>query len=512
MERQTMSKTREILRLRLSVGLSVRETWRATGASTGVVSKTESRARRAGLDWAQIETMPEEELERRLYGGRKFSRSPARAEPDPSWIHRELRGVGVTLELLHLEYLASHPEGYRYTAFCDRYREWLGRQNVVMRQVHKAGEKAFVDYSGKRPHFIDPMSGEVVEVELFVAVLGASNLTYVEATLTQRVADFIASHVRAFAYFGGAPKMTVPDQLKSAVTVPSRYEPTINRAYGEMGEHYGTAIVPARPRKPRDKAKVEVGVLVAQRWIVARLRHEVFFSLPALNARIAELLEELNARPMKRLGGVSRRDLHERYERGALLALPNEPYVPSEWSRASVGLDYHVELDDHHYSVPYVLCREELESRLTATTVEIFHVGKRVASHARSYEKHGKTTNPDHMPASHRAYADSEGDLGQWAQKVGPMCVAMVARIMAANPCREMALRSAQGLRGTERKYGAQRTDSACEHALALGANSYKPVERILRLNREAMPLPGQEPDERAPIAHDNVRGPGYYH
>ncbi len=507
-----MSKTKEILRIRWQLGLSVRETSRATGASTGVVSKTESRARAAGLTWDVADPMDEPTLEERLYGGPKHSRSTDRAEPDPAWIHRELRRAGVTLELLHLEYLQAHPQGFRYTAFCDRYRAWIGRQGIVLRQVHRAGEKCFVDYSGKKPHFIDSTTGEKVDVELFVAVLGASNLTFATTTRTQRIRDFVSSHVKAFEYFGGVTRATVPDQLKSAVIVPSRYEPTINRSYADLGRHYGTAIVPARPGKPRDKAKVEVGVQVAQRWIVARLRNETFFSHEALNARIAELLEDMNARPMKRMGGVSRRDLFESYERVALLPLPVERFVPSEWERAMVELDYHVRIDDHFYSVPYALCREEIEVRLTATSVEVFHRGARVASHSRSAEKYAKTTSESHMPAGHRAYCDAEGDVTEWAASVGPMCAAMVKRILDANPYREAAVRSACGLRSIATKYGANRTEAACERALVLGASSYRPVERILKLGRETMPLPGAEPAERTPIAHENVRGPDYYH
>jgi transposase len=511
MERLSMSKTKEILRVRWALGLSVREASRATGASTGVVSKTESRAKHAGLSWELVEKLEEPELERRLYGGPKFTRT-SRAEPDPAWIHRELRRTGVTLELLHLEYLESHPDGYRYTAFCDRYREWHARQGIVMRQIHKAGEKAFVDYSGKRPHFIDPATGEAIAVELFVAVLGASNYTYAEATLSQRVPDFVASHVRAFAYFGGAPKMTVPDQLKSAVSVPSRYEPTINRTYAELGHHYGTAIVPARPGRARDKAKVEVAVQIAQRWILARLRNETFFSLESLNARIAELLEDLNARPMKRLGGVSRRELYDRYDQHALLALPSEPYATSEWRAARVAPDYHVTLHDHHYSVPYVLCGEEIEARLTSTTVEVFHRGKRVASHARSYERYRHTTNPDHMPAAHREMFEAGDAIAAWARGVGPMCEALLQRILESNFHREVGWRSGKGLQRMGQKYGHARLESACERALVLGARSYKPVERMLKLGRESVPLPGHEPEERAPIEHENVRGPGYYH
>lgn len=509
MERLTMSKTREILRARWALGLSVREASRATGASTGVVSKTSSRAEKAGLTWEALEALSESELERRLYGAPVAEQSE-RAEPDPVWMHRELRRKGVTLELLHLEYLAEHPTGFRYTAFCDRYRQWLNRQSVVMRQVHRAGEKCFVDYSGVRPHFIDPATGEQVEAELFVAVLGASSLTYAVATLTQRVEDFVSAHVKAFGYFGGAPKITVPDQLRSAVSVPCRYEPAIARTYSELGRHYDMAIVPARPGKPRDKAKVEVAVQVAQRWILGRLRNETFFSLGALNERIAELLEDLNNRPMKRLR-ASRRELFERYEREALRPLPSEPYVVSEWLGGELDASYHVRVGDHVYSVPHTLVGAVVETRVTPNTVEVFHRGQRVAAHARSHEA-GKTTAPEHMTASHRAHCDAEADVLAWAASVGPMCSALVERILNANPVREAAVRSALGLRSVAKKYGQARTERACETALRLGARSYKPVERMLKLGRETMPLHGDEPAQRAPITHGNVRGPGYFH
>jgi transposase len=288
MERLPMHSVREILRLRWVLGLGVRQAAASAGIGRSVVSKTTLRAEAAGLSWAAVEGLSDRALEERLYGPPRPP-SHGRAEPDPLYVHTELRRPGVTLELLHLEYLREHPEGYRYTAYCDRYRVWQKRLGLWMRQVHRGGEKAFVDYSGKRPSFIDPATGDRIVVEFFVGVLGASSLTFAEATLTQRVPDFLGSHVRMFEYFGGVPQLVVPDQLKSAVTVPRRSAPVIQRTYADLGRHYGTAIVPARPRKPRDKAKVEVAVQIAQRWILARLRNETLFSLGALNARIREL-------------------------------------------------------------------------------------------------------------------------------------------------------------------------------------------------------------------------------
>lgn len=515
-ERLPMSKIREVLRLRWELGRSVRETSRAVGASTGVVSKMENRARKAQLDWASVEAMDDEALERRLYGDRGGggSAEASRPQPDPVYMHTELRRAGVTLELLHLEYLERHPNGYQYTAFCEVYRKWLATRRLSMRQVHRAGEKSFVDYSGKKPHIVDPLTGECVEVELFVAVLGASNYTYAEATMTQKVEDFIGSHVRAFEHFGGATKMVVPDQLKSAVTVSCRYEPLMHKSYAELGRHYGTAIVPARPRRPKDKAKVEVAVQVAQRWILARLRNETFFSLAALNERILELLGDLNRRPMKHFGGQSRRELFERLDRGALIALPSERFVVSHWKAATVAPDYHVQVERHWYSVPHALVREQVEIRLTSSTVEVYFRGQRVASHVRNDTAWAHTTVTEHMPQNHQRHFDAVEWMTQWASTVGPMTASMVQRIVDAHPIREQGWRSAMGLRRVVEKYGSERTELAAERALHFGARSYRPVERLLRLGRERMALPDahSDNDDRVSVSHENVRGPDYYH
>jgi transposase len=510
-ERLPMRKIREVLRLRWQLGLTVREVARGVGASVGVAQKIASRAAAAGLTWESVALLDDTALEERLYG-RPAAPGEDRARPDPVYMHQELRRVGVTLELLHLEYLEQHPNGLRYTAFCETYRRWLPKAGLVMRQVHKAGEKCFVDYSGKRPAYFDPATGEQIEVELFVAVLGASNYTYVEATETQQVPDFLGSHVRAYAYFGGVTEITVPDQLKSAVVKACRYEPGIQRTYAEMARHYGTAIVPARPYKARDKAKVEVAVQVAQRWIVARLRNESFFSLGALNARIAELREDLNARRMKKLGGATRRELFEKYDRPALRPLPAAPYELTEWSQVRVGPDYHVELDKHWYSAPYALMHEKLWACVTATTVELIHRGQRVAAHARSRVPYKHTTDTAHMPEAHRRHAAGVDGVVAWAASVGPMTEAMVRRLIDANPIREQGWRSARGLQRVGEKHGPERTELACARALRFGARSYKPVANILALGREGLPLPGEEPAEAPAIHHENLRGSAYYH
>lgn len=509
-ERLDMREVREILRLRLVERLTVRQIARAVGRSVGGVQKVASRALTAGLDWATVEGMDEATLELRLYGA-PVAPNTERARPDPVYLHKELKRTGVTLELLHLEYLEEHPNGLRYTAFCDSYRRWQKTTSLVMRQTHKAGEKTFVDYSGKKPHYVDPTTGEFVEAELFVAVLGASNFTYAEATATQQVPDFIGSHTRAYAYFQGVTTITVPDQLKSGVTRACKYEPGIQRTYAEMAQHFGIAIVPARPYRPRDKAKVEVAVQIAQRWILARLRNETFFSLAALNERIAELVEYLNSRPMRKLGNATRRELYERYDRPVLRPLPLQAYEIREWEQVRVNLDYHVEFEKHWYSAPHVLVHEYLWACITATTVELFHRGQRVASHVRSRCPYKHTTEKAHMTNAHRHHSAGVDGVLAWAVTVGPMAEAFVRRLLESNPVMEIGWRSARGLQRVGERYGAERTELACARALRFGAHSYKPVERILALGRENVPIPGDDPPETLIIEHENVRGASYY-
>jgi transposase len=359
-ERLSMRQIREILRQKWALGLSHRAVSRSVGLGLGTISSVLTRAQAAGLDWPQVQLLTDDVLESRLYGRPEVAGQRQRPAPDCAWIHAERHQPGVTLELLHLEYLERHPDGYRYTRFCDLYRRWLKRRGLSMRQVHRAGEKCFVDYAGQKPRLIEPATGEIVTVELFVAVLGASNYTYAEATRTQQVPDWLASHARAFAFFGGVTSAVVCDQLKSGVVVPCRYEPGLQRTYEEFAAHYGTAILPARPAKPRDKAKIEVAVQIAERWIVARLRHETFFSLGALNARIAELLTDLNARRMRRYG-VSRHALFARLDQPALRPLPPAPFLYGEWVKARVNIDYHVEVHRH-------LCRSETSAAPTGWT------------------------------------------------------------------------------------------------------------------------------------------------
>lgn len=514
-ERLSMRQIREILRQKWVLGRPHREVAESLRIGLGTVSVVLERATRAGLDWPTVQTLTEDALEARLYT-RPLVAVPdnaARPWPDCAYIHRERRKAGVTLALLHVEYLEQHPEGYRYTQYCEIYRRWLKHRGLSMRHVHRAGEKMFVDYSGKKPTIIDPTTGEVTEVELFVAVLGASNYTYAEVSRTQQVPDWIASHERAFAFFGGVTEIVVCDQLKSGVTMPGRYEPGLQRTYEEFAQHHNTVIVPARPRRPRDKPKVEVAVQVAQRWILARLRHERFFSLPALNARIRELLAPLNAKIM-RVYRASRRDLFIQLDQPALRPLPAEPFVFGDWTiHARVNIDYHIDVHGHYYSVPHQLLHELVDARRTATTVEVFHRGQRVAAHVRDDRRGRHTTDPAHMPKAHREHLEwSPSRLIDWARTIGPRTADLVEAILADRPHPEQGYRSCLGILRLAKGYGVDRLEAACARAGAAHARSYRHVDAILKHGLDRLPLATEAHAQLTLVpAHEHLRGPEYY-
>jgi transposase len=512
-----MRKTKEILRLKWHHGRSHREIAAALAIGIGTPTEIVARAKRAGItSWAAAAALTDDELDAKLYPP-----TPSTAErplPDPSYLHLQLRRTHVTMRLLHEEYLQQCPDGYGYTKFLEHYRAWADKQQLVMRQVHRAGEKCFVDYAGKKPSYVKPETGERVECELFVAVMGASNYTYAEATASQKSHDWIASHVRLVEFFGGVPEVIVPDQLKSGVVIASRYEPAIQRTYQEWSQHYATTILPARPASPRDKAKVEVGVLVAERWILARLRNVTCFSLDELNEHIARLLADLNGRVMRRYK-KTRREIFEEIDRPVLAPLPTIRFSPGDWSYAIVGPDYHVrvERDGHDYSVPYKLVGDNVEIRVGAATVEIFTPGnnKRVAAHVRSFVRGGVTTLLEHMPASHRKHRDeSVGDYLAWSEQVGPCTHTLVRAILDERPHPEHGFRSCRGLKSLTKRYTPDRIEAACERALVAGARSYLNVESILKhgLDKQPLSTPVQSGDEPPPLDHENIRGPNYYH
>jgi transposase len=413
--------------------------------------------------------------------------------------------------LLWEEYQGEHPQGYRYSHFCELYRQWARKLKISMRQTHKAGEKLFVDYAGHTLPIVNPHTGEIVEAQIFVAVLGASSYTFAEATMSQNLQDWLGSHRRAFEFLGGVPELVIPDNLKSGVSKPCRYEPDINPSYQDLAEQYGTAVIPARVRKPKDKAKAEVGVQIVERWILARLRKLTFFSLADANATIRVLLTDLNSRPFKKLPGC-RKEAFEALDRPVLKPLPAEPYTFSQWKKVRAGIDYHIEVDGHYYSVPYQLRGQQLEARITATSVECFVQRKRVASHVRSFEKGRHTTVSDHMPKGQQEYADwTPQRLIRWAAKTGPQTAAMTEKLLASRQHAQQAFRSAMGLISLAKIYTPERLEVACDLALEGGASSYKSVKSILKTKLDQEPRQQSLP-VTTPIAHDNIRGGHYYH
>ncbi len=510
-QRLSMRKIKEVLRLCWGNGLSKRKTARCCGISRPAVDEYLRRAEEAGLSWPLPVDLDDGALERLLFPAVPALPAQVRGQPEWSTINRELKRKGVTLFLLWQEYRERHPQGYQYSWFCERYRAWQGRLDVVMRQDHRAGEKLFVDYAGQTVPVVDRSTGEIKEAQIFVAVLGASNYTYAEATWTQGLADWIGSHRRTFTFLSGVPELVVPDNLRSGVVKAHRYEPDTNPTYQDMASHYGVAVMPARVRRPRDKAKVEAGVQVVERWILAALRHRTFFSLAELNTAIRELLEKLNTRPFKKLPGC-RREHFERLDKPALQPLPAEPYVYAEWKKARVHIDYHVAVDGHYYSVPYALIKKQLDVRITNNTIECFHRGTRVASHRRSYQKGRHTTVPAHMPEAHRQAGEwSPQRLANWAAKTGPATEKLILTVLSARKHPQQAYRSCLGILRLGKAYGDERLEAACRRALTLGTHSYKSIESILRHRLDNQPLAEQQ-ELALPEDHDNIRGPSYYH
>ena len=505
----SMRQIRQILRL-IRDGVSAREIGRTLGVARSTVQDSLKRAEAAGLAWPLPAELTDAVLEERLFAraGVKCG-ARRRAEPDWTALHCELKRPGVNLMLLWEEYRAQQPDGYGYSRFCDLYREFERRLSPVMRQDHPAGDKLFVDYSGKKIGIADRETGEVHEAEIFVAVLGASSFTYAEASWTQTLPDWIGAHVRLFRALGGVPRLLVPDNLKSGVHKASFYDPEINRSYAMMAAHYGVGIVPARPYKPRDKAKVEAGVRFAQSYILGRLRHQTFFSLTEANQAIRGVLDRMNDHVMRRLG-VSRRHLFETLERPVLAALPDADYEFAEWRFARVSLDYHVELDGFFYSVPHQLIRQQVDTRVTQRMVEIFHRGVRVAVHERRYGGRRHGTEPAHMPSSHRRYAEWTPErFRRWGHSIGPETEGLVIAILSNRPHPEQGFRTCLGILRLFKGLEAGRAEKVAARALAIGALTYKSIASIIANKLDRTP---DAAEPQAVIAHLNLRGSGYFH
>lgn len=506
----SMRKLREILRLKIECGKSTRDIGHSCSLSHVTVSRYIDLYNSSGLSYAQIRKLDDGELRRAIKNKDGNNENAGKPVPDWKYIHEELKKKGVTLQLLWQEYKEIHPDGgYQSTQFCELYSRWKKTLKISLRQTHKAGEKTFVDYAGQTVPIIDRHSGEVKQAQIFVAVLGASNYTYSEATWDQKLKNWIGSHVRSYEYFGGVSRVTVPDNLKSGVSRSCRYEPDINPTYHEMAVHYETVIMPARANKPKDKAKVEAGVLVVERWILAALRNRIFFSLAELNAAIRELLDILNNKPFKKLEGT-RKSCFEKIERKELLPLPASRYEYAEWKKAKANIDYHVDVEGHYYSVPYQLRHKQFYARYTDKIVEIFYNNKRIASHLRSYARGHHTTVKEHMPESHRAYMEwTPSRLIKWAKKTGKSTAELIETMINVREYPAQAYRSCLGILRLSKSYSPERMEAACKRALKIRGYSYTSVSSILKTGLDKRSL---EPVRKElVIQHGNIRGGKYF-
>ena len=509
--RITMRKLRDILRLRLAAGLSIRQIHAVTRASTGLIQKLITRAEALGLGWPLPADLDDNQLQAMFYP-QPSADHPGRYEPpDCQGIHVALKHKTVTLQLLWEEYREQcGSRAYSRSQFCDIYRRWQQLQKRSLRQVHKAGEKCFVDYCGPTVPIVNPHTGEIRESQVFVGVLGASNYTYAEATLTQSLPDWLASHSRMLTFFGGSPAIIVPDNLRSAVSKPCRYDPDLNPAYQQLAEHYGLAVIPARPYKPKDKSKAEVAVQIVERWIIARLRHHTFFSLAELNQCIKALLVALNDKPFKQLPG-NRREAFAAIDQAELSALPSHAYEYVDIKTVRVNIDYHVQYGHHFYSVPNEYVGEVLELHVSDRLVTAYFRQRQIAQHPRAYTA-GMTTTAAHMPVRHQKHLSWTPErLMNWAGEIGPAVKCWVTRQLEIKTHPEQAYRVCLGLLNLSKQYPLARLEAACNIANKHDLLRLKQIKSILKSNRD------QQPEQLSiavelPQDHDNIRGPHHYH
>ena len=511
-EKISMRKIKEVLRLRFECNLSQRGASKVCKVGRKTIQDYERRFKVSELTWPLADDVTEEVLEQKLFGTqpRKVSnKSPI----DFEHMFQELKKPNVTLEVLWEEYRKDNSNGYQYSHFCNLFRVYLKSMNYSMRQEHKAGEKTFVDF-GTGLKLFDTKTNSYIPTQLFVSVWGASNKTFAQATLGEDLASWIEVNSDALESFGCCPKVIVPDNLKSAVTKACRYEPKINQTYAEFGEHHGTVIYPARPYRPKDKSKAENGVKLCKRWVLSRLRNEIFTSLADMNEAIAKLTERLNNKPLSKIK-KSRNELFETLDRPNALALPSQRYEFAEWKLVKVHIDYHVSFDEHHYSVPYTLIHQELEVRATAKTIEVYRKGVRMCSHRRDYQKHGYTTVKEHMPPSHQKYLEwTPQRILEWAKKYGASVKTLVEQIMSQRKFHEQAYRSCLGIIRLVDHYSAPRLDAACERALKFKIHSYQGVKIILEkgLDKIESIISNPAQSQSVLIEHENIRGAKYFH
>jgi len=511
-KRITMRQLREILRLRLHAELSMRQIRDSLRLSLGAIQKSVSKAEELDLRWDAIEKLDDQQLAAKIYPQADAVKSSTKVLPDWVEIYQELKGKGMTKQLLWEEYTQQYPNrSFSYAQYCLLYRNWLKKQRRSMRQTHKAGEKLFVDYAGQTVSIVTPVTGEIRTAQIFVAVLGASNYTFCEATWSQKLPDWINSHVRAFNFIGGVPTIVVPDNLKSAVTKACRYDPKLNPSYQQLAAHYGTALVPARPLKHKDKAKAEVGVQIIERWILAKLRHQTFFSLSELNQCIKTLLEEVNNKPFKQLKGT-RQQWFETIDKPALLPLPKQSYQYTDIKTVKVNIDYHVQYEDHFYSIPHHLVGERIELHAKEYLIELFFHNKRITSHARKYTS-GMTTVSEHMPVKHEKHQKwTPGRLMNWAKDIGDEVLLWVKAVLNQRQHPEQAYRVCLGLLNLSRSYPAERLNKACAIANKNSLFKLKHIKDILLSNQDQLISETKESLPTLPQTHENIRGPKSFH
>ena len=510
-----MRHIKDVLRLKYEAHLGQRPIARSLKIGLGTVSLYLKRAEAAGICWPLPEGMDDSALEKALFPNQLSSATRQFVEPDYAKIHQELKRKGVTKLLLWQEYKQLYGDnGYQYSQFCHRYGQWLQRQKRSMRQMHHAGEKLFVDYCGPTVPIVNPDTGECRKAQIFVAVMGASNYTFASATWTQTQQDWIETHVKAFEFFGGVPEIVVPDNLKAAVHKAHRYTPDLTPAYQQMASYYQTAIVPARPYKPKDKAKVEAAVQIVERWILARLRHHTFFTLASLNQAIGDLLNELNQRPFKKLPGC-RRSQFEQIDQPVLKPLPSQPYQYVDIKQARVHIDYHIEYDKHYYSVPHHFVQQPVMVHASSTVVSVYANGQRVATHPRSWRQGAHSTCTEHMPQNHRAIHEwSPERFLNWAGDIGPHTRQVVDHLLQQKRHKEQTYRQILALLSNAKKYGRDRLNNACARALHINSPTRRSVESILQQGIDKIPPAHSSATQEDMFLddHENLRGEKYFY
>jgi len=512
-QQTSMHNFMEIFRLKFEMRLSFRVVAQTLGIGCSTVHDVIGRFNNLGLNWPLPDDYSADTLQTLLFPGRHYQQG--KGLPDWLTIDTELARKGVTKQLLWLEYQAlAGPDAISYSRFCVHYKQWKKSQRRSMRQEHRAGEKLFIDFCGPTVAIINPVTGEERRAAIFVAVMGASNYTYVEACEGQDMASWLNANSRCLSFLGGVPELLIPDNLKSGVNKADRYEPVINTSYQALAEHFKTIILPARPYKPKDKAKAEVGVLIVERWLLARLRHEHFYTLASLNIRLRELNHELNRRPMKGYGGQSRAERFILLDSPVLKPLPPYPYEYTEYKQVKVAPDYHVEYAHHWYSVPHELVGERLDLKASQRLIQLYRNGRCIAQHPRSDQAGKHTTHAGHMPVNHQQQGKwTPARLQGWAASIGPSVLGVVTCIQASKPHPEQSYRAILGLLNLQKKYGSERLEHASKVALLQGRPNRGFIDNVLKHNREQLLLETFEEETTAPhLEHENLRGPGYYH